>query len=223
MCGLAVSIVVYEHSVTHMLPAKQLVTLTVGILLLATGLPVSYLAWPARTPAPVKIDNAALQSLEQLQQHGGNQAMASWQGERWALVFFGLTHCADICPATLSRIAKVLDQLGDAAEYLQPIFITLDPQRDTPEQLAAYVSFFDERILGLVGTVEQTQRVANAWGVYSQRVPSNGGYLLDHSTTLYLLGPDGKLNRRFSGRMDSDSMAREIALLLRDRDQGSSR
>ena len=195
---------------------KQLMILAAGIFLLAAGLPVAYLAWPARTPVPVSIDSAALQSVGQLQDHNGKPVADSWHEERWALIFFGFTHCADICPATLSRITQVLDQLGGAAEQLQPVFITLDPQRDTPEQLAAYISFFDERILGLTGTAEQIQQVADTWGVYSRRVPLNGSYMLDHSTTLFLLEPGGDLNQRFSGQMDSHNMAREIATLLRN-------
>lgn len=199
-----------------MMLRKQLMILGVGILLLVAGLPVAYLAWPARAPVAVTIDDAALQSLGQLQDYSGKRIADDWQAERWALVFFGFTHCADICPATLSRITQVLDQLGDGAEQLQPIFITLDPQRDTPEQLAAYLNFFDERILGLTGTAAQIQKVTDAWGVYSRRVPLNGSYMLDHSTTLFLLEPGGALNQRFSGQMDSDSMAREIAALLSD-------
>lgn len=195
---------------------KQLMVLGIGILVLLAALPVAYLAWPARTPVAVTIDEAALQGLGQLQDHSGKRLAADWQAERWALIFFGFTHCADICPATLSHISQVLDQLGDGAEQLQPVFITLDPQRDTPEQLAAYLGFFDERLLGLTGTTAQIQQVADAWGVYSRRVPLNDTYMLDHSTTLFLLEPGGVLNQRFSGQMDSDSMAREIAALLSD-------
>jgi len=190
---------------------KQLLILGLGVLLLAAGLPVAYQAWPARTPAPVSIDQAAVQSLAQLQDQHGNPAARSLRPEQWALVFFGFTHCADICPATLSRISRVLEQLGEAAGQLQPIFVTLDPQRDTPAHLAAYLRFFDERILGLTGTPEQTQQIAAAWGVYSQQVPTGGSYLLDHSTTLFLLEPGGALSRRFSGRMDSQDLARVIA------------
>lgn len=195
---------------------KQLMVLGIGILVLLAALPVAYLAWPARTPVAVTIDEAALEGLGQLQDHSGKRLAADWQAERWALIFFGFTHCADICPATLSHISQVLDQLGDGAEQLQPVFITLDPQRDTPEQLAAYLGFFDERLLGLTGTTAQIQQVADAWGVYSRRVPLNDTYMLDHSTTLFLLEPGGVLNQRFSGQMDSDSMAREIAALLSD-------
>lgn len=199
-----------------MMLRKQLMILGIGILLLLAALPIAYLTWPARTPVAVTIDETALQSLGQLQNDSGKRVADDWQGQRWALIFFGFTHCADICPATLSHISQVLDQLGDTAEQLQPIFITLDPQRDTPEQLAAYLSFFDERILGLTGTTEQIRQVADAWGVYSRRVPLNDTYMLDHSTTLFLLEPGGDLNQRFSGQMDSDSMAREIAALLND-------
>ena len=198
---------------------KQLTVLGLGLLLLAAGLPVAYLSWPARTPPDV-LDSAAVDSLEHLQSHTGAPADA-WLGQRAALVFFGFTHCADICPATLSHISQVMDHLGGRADRLQPLFVTLDPQRDTPEQLAAYIRFFDERILGLTGTPAQLQAVVDAWGIHSRRVPVNGSYMLDHSTSLFLLGSDGQLIKRFSGQEDSDSMAGEIALLLTDVDSGS--
>ena len=183
----------------------------ISIALLLVALPVSWRVWPARSPTSVSIDQASLRSLSQLQDQHGNPAANSLQGPAWPLVFFGFTHCADICPATLSRVAQVLEHLGDDAGQLQPVFITLDPQRDTPEHLAAYLGFFDERILGLSGTVEQVGQVADAWGVYSRRVPTDGGYMLDHSTTVFLLSPDGQLRQRFSGRVDDVRMAREIA------------
>lgn len=187
-----------------------IVALSIVLLLLA--LPVSWRVWPVRTPAAVTIDQAAVERLRQLQDPYGNPAADSLQGRAWPLVFFGFTRCADICPATLSHVARVLDHLGEDASQLQPVFITLDPQRDTPEHLASYLAFFDERILGLSGTVGQTQQVADAWGVYSRRVPSNGSYMLDHSTTVFLLTPDGQLRRRFSGGVDALRMAREIAV-----------
>ena len=183
----------------------------VSIVLLLLALPVSWRVWPARTPAAVMIDQAAIESLGQLRDQYGNPAADSLQGRAWPLVFFGFTHCADICPATLSRVAQVLDHLGEDADQLQPIFVTLDPQRDTPEHLAAYLAFFDERILGLSGTIDQVEQVTDAWGVYSRRVPTHGSYMLDHSTGIYLLSPDGQLRRRFSGNEDAQSMASEIA------------
>lgn len=192
---------------------KQLTILGIALGLLMLGLPISYTAWPARTPPPVALDSDALHHLGQLQSHTG-VAADDWLGERWALVFFGFTHCADVCPATLSRIAAVLEELGDHTGQLQPIFITLDPERDTPELLASYITFFDKRILGLTGTPEQIDQLADAWGIYSRRVPINDSYLLDHSTSLFLLAPDGALAKRFSGEADSGSMADEIAQLL---------
>ncbi|MFA5679056.1 MAG: SCO family protein [Pseudomonas sp.] len=192
---------------------KQLTMLGAGLLLLLAGLPLAYQFWPARPPPPTVIGSDAVQGLQQLQSHAGANA-EDWQGERWTLVFFGFTHCADVCPATLSRIVTVLDQLGEQAAQLQPLFITLDPERDTPEHLTAYIRFFDKRIQGLTGTPEQIRQVAEAWGVYSRKVPLNGSYMLDHSSSLYLLQPDGELVRRFSGQQGSADLADEIAMLL---------
>lgn len=197
----------------RMVLRKQLSALGIGLLLLAAGLPVAYFAWPAPTPPLTTIHSDAVLSLGRLQTHTG-ESPVGWQGERWALVFFGFTRCADICPATLSRLAGVLEGLGERAGLIQPLFITLDPQHDTPEQLAEYTQFFDPRILGLTGTPAQVAEVAEAWGVYWRRVPMGESYMLDHSTTLFLLRPDGELAARFSGQLDSDELAGELEQLL---------
>lgn len=186
----------------------------VSIALLLMALPISWQVWPARTPAAITIDQTAIQRLGQLQDQHGNSAAASLGERGWALIFFGFTHCADICPATLSRMVQIFDELGGGAEQLQPIFVTLDPQRDTSEHLASYLAFFDERLLGLRGTAQQTQQVADAWGIYARRVPTSDSYMLDHSTTVFLLAPDGQVRQRFSGREDARHLAREIAAEL---------
>lgn len=184
----------------------------IGLLVLSLALPVSWYAWPARTPAmSMNIDRQAWEVLTRLQDQHGRPAADSLTGDRWTLVFFGFTHCADICPATLGQLNQAMQQLGGEAARLQPVFVTLDPERDTPEHLARYLEFFDERLLGLTGTPEQIEQVAEAWGIYSRRVPTGDSYMLDHSTTLFLLTPDGELSRRLSGQAPGRSLAEDIA------------
>ncbi|WP_185268388.1 SCO family protein [Halopseudomonas xiamenensis] len=204
----------------HITLRARLLAVGLGLVLLLAALPVAYLLWPARVPVAGPVDSGALATLYGLQQHDGQQVTRnSYQG-RWLLVFFGFTHCPDICPTTLSSMAGVLKRLGDDAALLQPLFITLDPERDTPEQLAAYVSFFDERIVGLTGTIGQIQGVADAYGIYFRKVPSNDSYLLDHSSTALLLGPDGQLLERFSQQATADDMLAGIVRVL-GRDRGA--
>ena len=123
---------------------------------------------------------------------------ATWRG-RWMLVYFGYTYCPDVCPTELQTIAAALDALGKQAAQVAPIFITIDPERDTPGHLAEYVKLFDDRLVGLTGTPEQIAAVARAYRVYYAKVTPNdsAGYLMDHSSFLYLMGPDGTLRALF--------------------------
>ena len=119
---------------------------------------------------------------------------ASWRG-RWMLVYFGYTTCPDVCPTELQTIAAALESLGRQAAQVVPIFITVDPERDTPAHLAEYVKLFDDRLVGLTGTPEQIAAVARAYRVYYAKVTPKDSttYLMDHSSFLYLMGPDGTL------------------------------
>jgi len=192
----------------------RLVAFGLGMLLLLAGLPVAYLTWPARVPVAAPIDSEAMTTLHGLQDQNGQVITEHSYRDRWLLLFFGFTHCPDVCPTTLSTLAQVLERLGDDAERLQPLFITLDPERDTPALLAEYVGFFDERIQGLTGTPEQIQAVADAYGIYFKKVPIQDSYMLDHSSTLLLLGPDGQLLARFPQQTEADDMVDDIARAL---------
>lgn len=119
---------------------------------------------------------------------------AAFRG-RWMLVYFGYTFCPDVCPTELQAVAASLDQLGPLAEKVVPLFITIDPERDTPKAMGEYVKLFDDRIIGLTGTTAQVAAVAKAYRVYYAKAASKqvSDYLMDHSSFLYLMGPDGKL------------------------------
>lgn len=114
---------------------------------------------------------------------------------RYMLIFFGFTHCPDICPAELQVMAAALDQLGDKAKKVVPIFITLDPERDTPEAVGAYVKNFGPNIVGLTGSMDAISAVAKAYRVsFSKFQDPKGGenYTIDHSALAYLMGTDGE-------------------------------
>jgi protein SCO1/2 len=114
---------------------------------------------------------------------------------RYMLIFFGFTHCPDICPAELQVMAGALDQLGDKAAKVVPIFITLDPERDTPEAIGAYVKNFSANIVGLTGSMEAVAAAAKAYRVsFSKFQNQDGGkdYTIDHSGLAYLMGTDGE-------------------------------
>lgn len=110
------------------------------------------------------------------------------------LIYFGFTYCPDICPTDLQNIGLALDQLGAAGESVQPLFITVDPERDTPEHLKDYVPLFHPRLIGLTGDPAAIRAAADAYKVYYARVPNERGddYTVDHSSFIYLMGADGQ-------------------------------
>ncbi len=120
---------------------------------------------------------------------------------RLQLITFGFTSCADVCPTTLLEMSQVLAALGAKAQHLQPIFITVDPQRDTAQVLGAYTAVFDARILGLTGTAALVQRAAANFKVRFEKIQEPGAgpdvYTMDHSAGMFLLGPDGNLVAKF--------------------------
>jgi protein SCO1 len=133
---------------------------------------------------------------------------------KWLLVFFGFTSCPDTCPTALLEIAAALDKLGPDADKLQPLFITVDPLRDTPAVMENYTQSFDPRIVGLTGTPQQIAAVAQEYGVYyaPRKIgPGVEDYVMDHGSYLYLMDPEGKFVRGF----DADTSGGRIAEVVR--------
>jgi len=109
------------------------------------------------------------------------------------VVFFGFTHCPDVCPTTLADLSQVLKALGPDADRVQVLFVTVDPERDTPEVLGKYVGAFDPRFLGLYGDAAATQRAAREFKVYYEKRKTSDGYSIDHSGQTYVIDPQGRL------------------------------
>ena len=131
---------------------------------------------------------------------------------KYLIVYFGYTACRDVCPATLNTLAAAMGRLGDQAARVQPLFITLDPGHDNPAVLHRYVKAFTPTLIGLTGTPAALHRAADAYRVASvlhQEGP--GGYALDHSSVLFLMGPDGRLVAPVPAGADVAVMARDIA------------
>lgn len=109
------------------------------------------------------------------------------------LVYFGFTFCPDVCPTDLQAIGQAMQRLGTAAEAVQPLFVTLDPERDTPQRLASYVTFFHPRLIGLTGDAKAIAQAAKAYKVYHAKVATGAGsYTVDHSGYVYLMDREGK-------------------------------
>ena len=131
-------------------------------------------------------------SLELTDHMGRPRKLEDFRGKA-VVVFFGFTHCPDICPTTLADLSGAIKQLGSDAERVQVLFVTVDPERDTPDALAKYVGAFDPRFLGLYGDMAATQRVAKEFKIYFEKRKTGNSYSVDHSGQSYVIDPQGRL------------------------------
>ena len=129
---------------------------------------------------------------------------------KWLLVFFGYTHCPDVCPTTLSNIADTMAKLGPLADRVQPLFITVDPMRDTQKVLIDYTAAFDPRIVGLTGAPDQIAAAAKAYKVYYAKRVVGDDYYMDHTATVYVMRPDGSYESSFLSTSGSIEMAKRL-------------
>lgn len=155
----------------------------------AVVLTVAALAFPPRGtgPHPVPIGGP----FDLASSAGGRLSSADLKGKPFA-IFFGFTYCPDICPTTLLDLSTVIKDLGPDADAMRFLFVSIDPLRDTPDQLKKYLSSFDPRITGLTGTEAEIAAVAKAYRAYFVKVPTSDGYTMNHSTIMYLMDRDGK-------------------------------
>jgi protein SCO1 len=133
---------------------------------------------------------------------------------RWSVLFSGFTHCPDVCPTTLALLASLQSQLP--GDRLQFVFLTVDPERDTPEVVARYLAHFGNRFVGVTGSPEEVDRLAGAMGLAHVRNPgADGGYTVDHSTALVLIDPEARIAGYFTAPHDPDALAADLAPLAK--------
>jgi len=132
-----------------------------------------------------------------------------------SMLFFGFTHCPEVCPTTMGEMASWLDALGAEAQDLQAYFVTVDPERDTPQILGEYVGWISDRITGLTGSPEEVAKAAKSWGVFYQKVPLEGGdYTMDHTASVFLVDSDGEFQGTIAYREDSATALGKLRNLL---------
>lgn len=136
------------------------------------------------------------------------------------LITFGYTFCPDICPTTLAEMSLILEKLGNRGEQLQPLFVTIDPERDTPEVLRRYTAYFHPRIIGLTGSPDLVRRIAEHFKVRYEKHWEPGAdkdkYSVDHSAGMYLLGPDGEFLAKFAYATPPQEVADRIRAIMED-------
>ena len=146
---------------------------------------------------------------------GKPRTLADFKGKA-VVVFFGYTHCPDVCPTTMAEMATVMQKLGPLADQVQVLFITLDPERDTQQLLASYVPAFDKRFIGLRGTPEQTAKTAKEFKVFYAKVPGSdpNSYTIDHTAGSYVFDRDGRLRLFIRHGQGPDPIVHDLRQLL---------
>jgi cytochrome oxidase Cu insertion factor (SCO1/SenC/PrrC family) len=152
-----------------------------------------------------------------LTDHTGKQVTDQDYRGRYMLVFFGFTYCPDVCPSALQVVSAALNKLGPKADRFVPIFISIDPERDKPAELSAYVESFHPRLIGLTGPQAEIDKVVKAYRVYVKKTEdpkSSAGYTFDHTSLIYVMAPDGTYRTHFAHTTDADALAQRLAGLL---------
>jgi len=178
---------------------------------------------PPDLPAARVTGEAAIRNAYTLTDHTCRAVTPDAYSGRWQLVFFGYTYCPDICPTTLAYMASVMDMLGPDADKVAPIFVTVDPARDTAEVMAVYVAAFHPRLIGLTGTEAQTAEAAANFRVWYERAEDAAapdGYFMAHSGYIYLMRPDGRFEDVFrEGDQPPQALAEEISMRIEKDDR----
>jgi protein SCO1/2 len=176
-----------------------------AVVLLVTG----------RGPSPLANPTAAIGGPFKLTDQNGSPISDRDLKGRPFLVFFGFTHCPEVCPTALAEISQVMDKLGPDAEKVNALFVTVDPERDTPAVLKDYLTSFNPRLLGVGGDADALAAVAKAYRVYYKKVPlKDGDYTMDHTAIVYLMDKNGQFVSPFNLRRRPEELAAELRRYL---------
>ena len=155
---------------------------------------------------------------------GGTYALVNQRGQpvdqtmlvgHPSIMFFGFTHCPDVCPTTMAEMAAWFEALGEDAKDLEAFFVTVDPERDTPEMIDSYVSWVSDRITGVTGTQAEIDKIVKAWGVVAEKVPGEGGeYTMNHTASVFLVNRRGEYEGTIAYGEDMDTAVAKIRRLI---------
>jgi len=180
--------------------------------------------WAALTYLrPYTFNGTVVQSLEKapdfvLESSTGDEIRLSDFEGQIVMLYFGYTYCPDICPTTLFEVKQAVELLGNRADDVQMIMISIDPERDTPERLAEYLAHFDERFVGATGTLEEVNAVATVYGIFYQKRNSGDAqlqYTLDHTSTLVVIDREGHLKLVMPPDLQAEELAEDLKHMLR--------
>ena len=200
-------------------PARASIIVGLLVVAVAIGVGLSTLV-PTGADKPEQGARSLVGGPFELTAHTGQRMTDTDFRGRYMLIYFGFTYCPDVCPTELGKMGRALDLLAEQGvdtSPIQPLFITVDPERDTPEAMARYVDLFHPDMIGLTGTPEEIAGAARAYRVYYDRVVDDGSaveYLMDHSSIIYLMDRDGLYLKHFTLTDTENSIAGALAPLL---------
>jgi len=187
---------------------------------LVTGIPLALAGGCGKGGTPsfnaTDITGATFARDFQLVDHNGTpRTLADFRG-KVVVVFFGFTHCPDVCPTALVKLKAVLDRLGPDAARVQVLLVTVDPERDNPQMLKAYTTGFHPSFLGLTGTPDQVQATVRGFNAIAIRQPGSSAdnYTVDHTSAMYVFDPEGRVRLYVAGNADAGSIVSDLAILL---------
>jgi protein SCO1/2 len=149
--------------------------------------------------------------IDLIDQDGKHRTDADFAG-KYLLIYFGYTYCPDMCPTGLQSMSRALDQLGDGAKKVQPLFVTIDPARDTPSKMKEYISSFHPSIIGLTGSADQIAKIAKEYQVYYKKGENvdEHDYIMDHSSLIFLMDPQGKFVATYPEEVDPNIIVKAL-------------
>lgn len=206
-------------------------SLVIGLWVVALAALGGFIGFKMRGGEPAVISSGVVERPveESTVTIGGPFEMVNQMGEMvtqedfkgvYTLIFFGYTFCPDVCPfelATMSQALDILEEQGHSLDKIQPVFVSVDPERDDVAALAAYMPAFHPKFIGLTGSVDQVKTMMRAYNIYASKAQNDASadYLVNHSSLIYLMGPDGNFIRYFPPKRPPEEMAAGLAELLK--------
>lgn len=186
------------------------VVLIATLLTIMFSKPASYRGTAYGEPYP------AAPQIELIKSNGETFRLSDQKG-KIVLLFFGYTSCPDVCPTTLAELKLVMDDMGDKTKLVQVVFISVDPQRDTPEKIQKYVDHFSNEFVGLSGSVDKLETIWKDYGIFREEVQSDSafGYIVNHTARVYLVDVDGNLRLSYGFQTPVEDIVNDIKLLLK--------
>jgi protein SCO1/2 len=207
----------YSFIRNKLLPGLVIAALAMGAGIWAASLVIKQGAEPDPLDA-TRFPTARPVQAFSLVDHNGNSFDNTTLLDHWSFMFFGYTHCPDVCPTTMSVLNSVAQRLQDSSENIRFVMVTVDPERDTPEKLGKFVTYFNGNFVGVTGSEDALEQLTKQLGIMHMRVNDNNNpdsYLVDHSASVLLFDPDGRFHAVFSAPLTAENMAGDFNKMTR--------